>query len=105
MSSIHRIWPRYSVSPICAAIIPNMRAPTPESPPWSRSPSIASASSMITTTGPIERSTPSTRSRLPSVSPTYLLRKFLSTTAGMPIEPATQVARKLLPVPTGPQNR
>ena len=59
------IRPRYAVSPICAAIMPNVRAPTPESPPWSRSPSIASASSTITTTGPIERSTPSTRSRLP----------------------------------------
>jgi hypothetical protein len=60
---------------------------------------------MTTTTGPIERSRPSTRSRLPSVSPTYLLRKFLSTTAGTPIEPATHWARNDLPVPTGPLNR
>ncbi len=42
-----------------------------------------------TTTGPIARSTPSTRSRLPSVSPTYFERKFLSMTHGTPIEPAT----------------
>jgi hypothetical protein len=79
--------------------------PTPESPPCSRWPSIASASSMITITGPMPRSTPSTRSRLASVSPTYLLRKFFSLTQGMPIEPARQVARKVLPVPTGPLNR
>src|SRR4051812_26241745 len=60
-------------------------AEVPESPSASRLPSAASASSTTTTTGPMARSTDRTRSRLPSVSPTYFERKFLRMTHGTPI--------------------
>ena len=83
----------------------NTRLEVPESPSCSRLPSAASASSTTTTTGPIARRTASTRSRFPSVSPTYFERKFLRTTQGTPISPLTHWARNDLPVPTGPQSR
>ena len=105
VSSIQMILPRYCVSPICEAIIANTRLDVPESPSDSRLPSAASASSTTTTTGPIARSTDSTRSRLPSVSPTYFDRKFFRITHGTPISPLTHCARNDLPVPTGPHIR
>src|SRR2546428_8995922 len=78
--------------------MPNTRLDVPESPSDSRLPSAASASSITTMTGPIARSTESTRSRLPSVSPTYLDRKFLRITHGMPISPAVHCGRDRHPV-------
>jgi len=69
-------------------IIEKTRLEVPESPSLCRVPSAASASSIMTTTGPSERSTVRICSRLPSVSPTYLERKLRSFTQGMPMEPA-----------------
>ena len=58
---------------------------TPESPPASRLPRAASASSMITPTGVSEERILRIRSRFASVSPTHIERKFLSLTQGKPI--------------------
>ena len=46
-----------------------------------------------------------TFSRLPSVAPTHLSRKFFSSTQGMPISPARHSTRKVLPVPMRPVRR
>ena len=82
VSSIQTIRPRKRVLPICAAIMEKTRADVPESPSACRLPRAASASSMITTTGPSDRSTVSTCCKLPSVSPTYFERKFFKRHAG-----------------------
>ena len=59
----------------------------------------------MTATGVMALSKLSTFSRLPSVSPWYLERKFLRMTIGTPMSLAKQVMRKVLPVPTGPATR
>src|SRR5580693_1276869 len=68
VSSIHKIFPRKRVSPICPAMREKTRLEVPESPSCSRLPKAASASSMTTTTGPMARNTLSTRSKFFSVS-------------------------------------
>ncbi len=95
--------PRSSVLPMNCAICANTRLDTPLSPELERLPSCASASSTITAIGLMAFSSFSIRSRFPSVTPCHMLRKFFSVTAGIPISPAKQVVRNVLPVPTGPQ--
>ena len=89
--------PRNSVFPMNWAIWAKTRLLTPLSPLELRSPSCASASSTTTAIGLMARSKARTRSRLPSVTPCHMLRKFLSMTAGIPTSPAKQVVRNVLP--------
>ena len=60
---------------------------------------------MTTATGPSASSKPRIRSRLASVCPCHIERKFRSSTTGIPISAAKQRTMKLLPVPTGPHTR
>ncbi len=99
------ILPRKRVSDIAWAIWPKTRLDTPESPDELRSPSAASASSIMTATGFMARRRVRIFSRLPSVTPCHWLRKFFSLTIGMPISPANVVTMNVLPVPTGPETR
>ncbi len=85
------------------AICANTRFDTPLSPELSCVPSCAPASSTMTAIGLMARSRARMRSRFPSVTPCHMLRKFFSTTAGMPTSPAKHVVRNVLPVPTAPQ--
>ena len=82
-----------------------MRLEVPESPPASRSPRNASASSIITATGHSALSRLKIFSRFASVTPCHWLRKLRNFTHGTPISPAKQVTRNVLPVPTGPDTR
>ena len=83
----------------------NTRLEVPESPEASRLPRKASASSIITATGQSALSRLKIFSRFASVTPCHWLRKLRNFTQGMPISPAKQVTRKVLPVPTGPDTR
>ena len=85
-----------------AAIWENTRALVPLSPCALRLPRNASASSTITATGHIAFRRLKIFSRFPSVTPCHCERKLRNFTQGMPISPAKQVARKVLPVPIGP---
>ncbi len=88
-----------------AAICAKTRFCVPESPWASRLPSAASASSTTTPTGVSDERILRMRSRLDSVEPTHMERKFLSFTQGMPISLTKHSTRKVLALPTGPQTR
>ena len=88
-----------------AAIELKTRALVPLSPEALRLPRKASASSMMTATGHIAFNKLNIFSRLPSVTPCHCERKLRNFTQGIPISPAKQVARKVLPVPIGPAIR
>ena len=77
--------PRLRVSPMKAAIWAKTRFWVPESPCWSRLPRAASASSITTPTGVRAERILRMRSRLDSVEPTHMERKFFSFTQGKPI--------------------
>ena len=100
-----RILPRFRVSAMKLAIEANTLFWVPESPDCSRLPSAASASSMTTPTGVSEARILRMRSRLDSVEPTHIERKFFSLTQGKPISLAKHSTRKVLALPTGPQTR
>ena len=105
MSRNQTIFPRNSVFPMKAAMLAKTRCEVPLSPCALRLPRKASASSMITATGHIALSRLKIFSRFPSVTPCHCERKLRNFTQGMPISPAKQVARKVLPVPIGPAMR
>jgi len=79
-----------------------MRPETPLSSPPPRLPVIWSASSTNTMTCPRARKTWKIFSRLPSVAPIHLSRKFLNTTNGTPTSPAKQFVSQVFPVPIRP---
>ena len=74
-------------------------------PPWSRFPNAWSASSMKTKQRPSAWIKRKIFSRLPSVEPTHLSRKFFSFTTGTPASPAKHSTKNVFPVPTGPQSK
>ena len=81
------------------------REPVPPSPSPSPPPKARSPSSMITMIWPMAWITDRIRSRLPSVAPTHLVRKFLSLIVVRPHSLANASATKVLPVPIGPVKR
>ena len=102
----HSTRPRRRVSPMNAASRANTRSLVPESPPESsRLPSAASASSTTTAVGPMLSTMARMRSRLASVWPCHLERKFFIDTTGTPISAAKHCTMNVLPVPTGPHTR
>ena len=105
VSSIQMMRPRYFVSPICDAIMPNTRLDVPESPSCSRPPSAASASSTTTTTGPIARRTESTRSRLPFRLADVLRPEVLQHHAGRADLAADALGEKRFPGPDRPADQ
>ena len=74
---------------------PSLSSPPPE-------PKLRSPSSMITAIGPMALTVASTRSRLASVEPTHLERKFFSATADKPASFKNALMTKVLPEPMGP---
>ena len=104
MSRNQTIFPRYSVLPMKAAIDANTRLEVPSRP------GVAVAEERvrlvdITATGhsALRRLKIFSQVRLGDALP--LQRKLRNFTQGMPISPAKQVARNVLPVPTGPATR